>query len=252
MKHINKITALALVMIVALSCLASCNMFGGDLQTDKYVANVRIVYFADDEAMQATIDSMSASSVLTVDKDNIKVDTQTALTGVMVNDSYVYTDGVIYHAKDVLVNSNSASSYEKADMPAESRDALISKIGPGANIGLADFEVQETNTSGDITEYSCSEITDESKASLQAIFAARFAGLDAVVQLDDAEYMLETYKGRNKSSALSCHFKIIMGGHSYEITMHVYYDYDYEVDVNISAPEGADKYTQVPYEEIIG
>lgn len=252
MKHFEKLLALALVIIITVSALASCHLFEGELQTEKYVADVRIVYAADDEAMRAVIDSMSASSVLYVDGDNVKVDTQTVSTGVMINDSYVYVDGVIYHAKDVLVNTNSASSYEKADMPAASRDALIAKIGTGANIGLSDFETQETNSSGDTTEYVCSDLNDDAKQSLQDIFAARFAGLDAAVQLDGAEYILETYKGRNTSSALSCHFTIMMSGHTYNITMHIYYDYDYEAEVNISAPQDADKYTQVSYEDIIG
>ena len=252
MKHIKKLTALTLVTVTLLCCLASCDLFGGNLQTDKYVANVRIVFATEDEGMRAAIDAMSASSVLTVDGDNVMVDTQTATTGVMVNDSYVYIDGVIYHSTDVLVNSESASSYEKANMPAASRDDLINKIGVGANIGPADFEISESFTSGDLNTYTCTVINDESKASLQAIFAARFAGLDAVVQLDDAEYTLETYKGRNKSSVLSCHFTILLNGESYNITMHTYYDYDYDAKVNISAPQDTDKYTEVSYEKIIG
>ena len=252
MKNIKKLTALILVLILAMSCLASCDFFKDDLQMDKYVANVRMVFATDDANMKAAIDIMSASSVLTVDGDNISVETNSVINDTSLQDSYTYVDGVVYHSTKITLDDKFAASFEKADMPAENRDALISKIGTGANITLSDFEVQEMTTSGDSNEYACSEITDEARESLQAVFASRFAGLDAVVQLNEAEYILETYKGRTSSSILSCHFTIIMNGKSFDVTVHTYYDYDYDAIINISAPQDADKYNTVSYEDIIG
>ncbi|MBR4933566.1 MAG: hypothetical protein IKZ03_03825, partial [Clostridia bacterium] len=169
-----------------------------------------------------------------------------------VDNEYVYVDGVLYYANTLTVADKSITSLKKAEMDETQIDSVISKAGTGATVDLGDFITHEMTTSGDVTTFTCTEMDEESKASLADVFASKFEGLGAIVRLVDVTYILEVKNDRNQSSTLSCDFVIDMEGESYEITMHLYCDYDYDAEISITAPDNVDAYTDATVDAILG
>lgn len=264
MNSLRKLIALIICVVMLCSCLVACdeilgnnhgNGQGGDveLQSDNYVASIRIKYATNDDKMKSAVDAMGTpDTTLTVVGDNLKLESKATLNSISVDNEYVYVDGVLYYANTLKVADNSITSLKKAEIDETKINSLISKAGAGANIGIGDFISHKMSTSGDVTTFTCTEMDEEAKASLADIFASKFDGLGANVRLEDVSYILEVKNDRNQSSTLSCNFVIDMDGESYEITMHLYCDYDYDAEISITAPDNADAYTDATVDEILG
>ena len=254
MKSFNKITSLLLLLVLSVGILASCGDPAGPQpqQTDNYVANVEIRFATNDDAMKAAVDAMSSSkSTVYVTKDEMRIETSAEMNEISLTDNYVYFLGILYHENKITVNDQSYAEYKMATVGEADREKLLSDVGAGAGVDVSDFEIQDMTGDEKNAIYTCSNIKDDAKNSLQAIYASNFSALNATVELSGAEYTLETENGRDKSSTLSCHFVIDMDGKSYEITMHITTTYDYEAKFGISAPFNIDDYIEVGYDEII-
>ena len=225
-----------------------------EIDDGKYLMNVEISFATGDDKMKPAIDALdSSSSVITVDGENIKIETLTALDSSSVKDSYVFVDGVLYRETVVSALGLTAAEYKKADARDLTRDKLYSDVGTAAQIGISDFLTRDMSKTANGYYFSCSNISDSSKDSLVNIFASRFSGVnEAAVILEGAEYTLETEGDRNTISTLSCHFVITMNGESYEITMHILSEYDYSSGAAVTHPEDSDKYTEADYSGVIG
>ena len=226
----------------------------GEIDDGKYLMNVEIRFATGDDKMKPAIDVLdSSSSVITVDGENIKIETLTALDSSSIKDSYVFVDGVLYRETVVSALGLTAAEYKKADAPDLTRDKLYSDIGTAAQIGISDFLTRDMSKTANGYSYSCSDISDSAKESLVNIFGSKFSGVnEASVTLEGAEYILETEGNRNTLSTLYCHFVITMNGESYEITMHILSEYDYSSGAAVTHPEDSDKYTEVDYSDVIG
>ncbi len=252
MKSLNRIAAMLLALVLAVGVLASCGTTDTPLQSDIYVATVDISFATNDDDMKAAVQAMKSSgSKIYVSGEDMRIETSAELNNILLSDSYVYFGGTLYHESRLTVDGKSSVTLEKAAMSAENRQQLISDVGAGASIEPIDFNVQEKDGDELNYTYNCSRITGKAKDSLEAIFAAKFSGLNATVELEAAELTVEGENGRTKSTCLSCHFLITMNGQSYEITMHVNTTYDYDTSFGISAPAGSSSYNQVSYDEII-
>ena len=226
----------------------------GEIDDGKYLMNVEIRFATGDDKMKPAIDALdSSSSVITVDGENIKIETLTALDSSSIKDSYVFVDGVLYRETVVSALGLTAAEYKKADAPDPTRDKLYSDIGTAAQISISDFLTRDMSKTANGYYYSCSDISDSAKESLVNIFGSKFSGVnEASVTLEGAEYILETEGDRNTLSTLSCHFVMAMNGDSYEITMHILSEYDYYSGAVVTHPEDFDKYTEVDYSDVIG
>ena len=253
--------ALLICISLLCGCLISCvnpnpdeNAGNTDqpLQSDRYIAKISIKYATVDSKMKAAIDALNTTSTLTVDGESVKVITSAALNDISTVDEYIYLDGVVYQTMSLTVGDKSVTTLERASMSAEQSDELISKAGPGAGISIGDFLNVDINTYGEIIEYSCSNMLEDSKESLRQIFAKSFDSVGAIVIIDSATYKLEVKDDRNHSSILSCKLVVTMDGVDYEVTMHLSYSYDYDAEISVTAPENKDAYTEVSFDEIIG
>ena len=252
MKSLNRIAAMLLSLILVVGMLASCGGPDVPLQSDVYVATVEISFETDDEDMKTAVQAMKSSgSKIYVSGEDMKIETSAELNNISLADSYVYFGGTLYHENRLTVDGKTSVTLEKAALSSENRQQLISDVGAGASIDPIDFNIQERDGDELNYTYNCSRITGKAQDSLEAIFASRFGGLNATVELEAAELTIEGENGRNKSSRLSCHFVITMNGQSYEITMNMNTTYDYDSSFGISAPAGSSSYKQVSYDEII-
>ena len=136
-------------------------------------------------------------------------------------------------------------------MSDSDRDALLSKIGPGASIGVSDFLKFDVKSEGNYKTYTCTKINSSSGESLCNVFAAKLKDVGATAKLDSAEYTLVLLGEANSSSTLSCSFTVTLDGEDYNVTMVMSCAYDYK-DVSITAPENADKYTDAALGDIVG
>ena len=253
MKMTNKFIALLMAMILVAGVLVSCEQPSAEpLQSSIYKATIEISFENDDADLQAAIDAISSSkSTIYVNGDDMKIETSTAMDKISVTDKYTYFGGTLYHESRVSVDGKESVVLEKASLTKENREQLVSDVGAGASIDPVDFNIQEKEGEGGNYTYNCSRITGKAKDSLQAIFAAKFNGFNATVELTGAEYTLKVENDRNESSILCCHFSIAMNGKTYNLTMNIKTDYDYDAVFGISAPAGSSSYNQVSYSEII-
>ena len=262
MSMIRKITALLLFVMMICGCLASC--VGPDdkgqgtpdeaLPSDKYTANLRVVYATDDAKMKDAVSAIGTPTVtLRVDGEDVQILTKAEYDNLSVSAEYILIDGVLYSSNTLRIGDKTVSEHQRAAISEEGRSSLISKAGPGADIGIGDFLSLSKIGSGLNYSYTCEDMTDESRESLRGIVAKSFEGFGAVVTLESAAYQLEVKDGRDHSSVLSCNFTVNMDGVDYSLTMHLYADYDYDSEFTISVPQGADDiFTEVSADSILG
>lgn len=246
MKRLNKLTAFSLAFVLLLTCLASCK---STPSVESYKATVTTSFTSNDADMADAIAALDKSSVtLYVYGDNLMVVSETALGDIKLNRTYTVADGILYNNTTLKAEGKTVNEKEKATFAASEREALIGKVGAGASLDTDDFNnVTENNG----TSYTCSGIKDDAKASLTAIFAAKFEALGASVNMQDAEYYVEKLDGKTVNYILNARFVITMNGEDYSVNMTIECDYDYNANVKVSVPEGADAYTEVTYEDII-
>ena len=266
MKFQTKLLSLALALVMTVCCLASCNLGGnnningdggsGDvsIDTDVYICDVEIKFATADDKMKDVAYAMSSSSKILSDGDNLFITTKANTGNVSVKDSYTLHSGILYRETNVTVGDISASERFMSNGESLTKDQLLASVDKSANIGLADFYTIDTiDTATYTTIFYCSELLDEAKERLSEIYSSEFSVLgDAIVILKDAELEIETFLNATQRSILSCHFEIILGGESYEITMHTYKTYNYSILVRFDAPIDTESYKPTSLKDIIG
>ena len=277
MSIMNKLLALLTCLVIICGCLISCggnnppveenpgnNDNAGDniddsenkeedeIPSNKYVATVKTVYATNDRKMKDAVDAIGTPiTTISVDGDKIMIKSNVELDDMYSSSEYICVDDTLYYSTTVGIGEIFASDYKKASVTDNSKNQILNKIGAGASIGTDDFADVETDTYGKISAYTCTGINAEAKDSLLTIFAAKFALLNATVEIESATYYLETVDGRIDNSILSCDFVITMDGQTYSLTSHIYYTYDYEAEVEISVPADTSIYKETSLDEII-
>lgn len=260
MSALKKITALLICMVVLCSLLASCQPGTGDggndetpLQSDKYVATVKVKYTALDSKLKEAVEAIGSPEItISADGDNVKVESFVATKNVSTESQYLLVDGMLYHFNRISVDDLAVTTREKSSADETSREAIIDRVGPGASIGVDDFAKSGKTESNGSTTYMCNSINEESASSLCDVFGAQLSAIGATVRLESASYQVTLTGGREDKSTLTCNFIVTMDGEDYSVLMRINYEYDYDANVSISAPKDADKYKEVSSEEIIG
>jgi len=265
MSTFKRLVCLLICIILTFGCLASCNETddptgdggtggdGGEIQLDprKYEAGVRVVFATNDDKMKDAVDNMSSSSVILADGDNLCVSTSAKTDSTSLDEKYTLIDGTLYHFISIASGEYTIQLKEKAEFTEVDRIVVLADAGTGAHIGISDFATCDTKGADGKYTYTCSDIKDDAKKSLEGILSDSFSSLDATVSISSVSFILEADGDFELNSVLSCNLQISMDGQIYEVTMRTYTDYDYEAEVNIEAPADADAYKDVPYEEII-
>lgn len=270
-----KLVALLLVLTLCFGCLFSCvnsdntnvtddthktpdddtnKEVEENLQTETYKISVRVAFASDDDVMKAAIrnlNSATTSTVIEVDKNNLCITNTAEVGGYSVSKTYTLVDSTLYRHSVIRSSDMLASEHEWATITERDVDNLLTTKGEGAGIGIGDFMQVNMSKIKNGMYYECSEISNNAAKSLEEIFEQNFSTAEATIKLDSASYKLETYKGRNTSSTLTCNFVITMNDVDYTLTMRLYYTYDYDAQINISVPSDADIYTEVSYTEIV-
>ena len=254
MNNFSKITAMLLLITMLIGCFVSCDgkIPLPETEVDEsYVANVKITFATDDSKIKDAIRGIEESSaVLTVDGENLKLERVTKLQTSSVDESFILVDDTLYHKLTATVGEYSVTEAERCLMNEENKDYLLSELGIGANINYYDFLSQETEEYGDVCYYTCTEMVEESKASLEAIVASSFSAVGGVVTLEDVEYYVTTKGVYITDKTLSCHFSILLDGEIYKVTMHIEYSYNYDALFVIEAPANIGEYTEVSCKEM--
>lgn len=256
MKNFSKITALALALVLAVGCLASCDVQvvipTPDVEEkDSYVANIKIKYVTEDDKMKDAVSDINSSSVLSVDGDRADIVTESAVGDTTVGERYTLDGGKLYHTTKISVGEFELCENEVAPVDRVDVAMILYNFGVGADISSSDFETVETGNSGKLNIYTCSDITDESRESLLNIFGQNLESIGGAASLDSVRYYAEEKDGQLQYSILSCGFSILLDGEIYEVTMHIDTTYDYEAEPNIVVPDNAADFTEVSYDEII-
>ncbi len=251
MKLFNKLTAASLVLVLLLGALISCQP---KEKVESYKATVRTSFTSSDEAMADAIAALDKSEVtLYVYGDSIMVVSETALGDIKLDRTYTVADNTLYNNTTLKAEGKTVTEKEKAPFDQSKRDELLAKIGAGASLDVDDFNTATQNDVESANDaYTCSGIKDDAKASLVAIFASKFASLDASVSMLDAEYYVEKDGGKPISYILNARFIITMNNETYSVNMAIECDYDYNAKVKVTVPDGVDAYVETTYDDIIG
>lgn len=249
----TKIIALLLVFALSFCFFASCNK---NKSNDNYKATVVVSFSSTDEALAEAIAKLGSTTytVYSLD-DDLKIESAIAMDGISINRVYTLSDGKIYNTTDVTAGGKTASEREKADFTPIDRADLIVSVGAGAVLDKDDFgtvTLLDENKKQKTESYVCSEIKEESRASVLSIFEKKFASLDAKVSLDGVQYYVEYKNEKIASYILNASLAVTMDGVTYNVNMSVESEYDYDAKFEIGLPEGADSYTVVRYEDIFG
>lgn len=250
MKIFNKLTSLTLVLIMAFTCLASCNLFDS---VESYKATVKTSFTSNDAAMAEAIAALEKSEVtLYVYGDNIQSVSSTKIDDITLDKIYTVYGTILYSNTTLTAEGRTVTEKEKASFAPEQRANFINKIGVGASIDVDDFNTVKENKIDNANVYTCSYIKDDAKASLVAMFAEKMGVIDADISLVNAEYYVEKIKDKPVSCILNTSFAIVLNGTTYNINMAIECDYDYDAKVEIKLPENVSEYIVTSVDDIFG
>lgn len=251
MKAQNKLLALILTLALAVGMLASCDQIMPPTDVtpdaDSYTATVDIRFATNDAKMKSAIDAMNSSATIMRKGDDISVVTTSESDGILATESYILTGGMLFHSLSLKIGEAEQEVKQLAFVDDTNRAALIETLGAGAYIDAEDFESKSTN--GSTT--SCTDILEESRASLVNLMSKRFSAIGATVELGEVSLSVELDGELKTSTVLSCEYNISMGGESYSVIMRLYTDYNYKADVKVETPADASKYDSASLEDII-
>ena len=250
---VKRLIALISVFALCFCFFASCKK---EESSDGYKATIVVSFGSDDEAMAEAISSFGSSTyTLYSSGSDLKIESSASLDNVSINRTYILKDNMIYNTSDMTAGDNTVSQREKAEFGKIDRGELIISVGAGADLSTDDFKTVtkvDENQKNKTESYVCSDILEESKASVSSIFEKKFAALDATVVLNDVQYYVEYKDSEITSYILNANFAVTIGGVTYNVSMSVECVYDYDAKFDIDLPSGADSYTEVRYEDIFG
>lgn len=255
MKIQNRLLALLLTMALSVGVLASCNNIVPPVDETKkpdYTANVEIKFSSEDDKMKEAVAAMSSSSVILSKGDNVSVVTTSVSDKANISESYLLSNGMLFHSLTVEVGEKKMESLRRARLGETAREEVITSIGKGATVNMKDFSTVKNENQEGVTVFNCSGIFEESKASLEKIMTSKFETIGAKVSLDDASMTISKDGDLVVSTTLVCDYVITLGGESYSVTMTVITTYDYESEISIKFPGDTGIYEQVELSEIIG
>lgn len=251
MKVFNKAAVAALVFILAFGCLASCTPEPPTEALESYSASITTTFSSTDPAMAEAIASFEKSNVTLVSYgEDLLIESETAIGDITLDKSYVVKDGVLYNTTILKALGKTVSENQRAPFDASKKSELLEKVGAGAELDVLDFNNVVTTT-GNFECYTCSDIKDDARESLTAIFAAKFDD-SATINLTNAEYYLEMRGNQPISYILNASFTVTMNSETYSVNMTIECDYNHNIQSPISAPGGAENYTETTYESIVG
>ena len=255
MKIQNRLLALLLTMALSVGVLASCNNIVPPVDETKkpdYTANVEIKFSSEDDKMKEAVAAMSSSAVILSKGEDISVVTTSVSDKANISESYLLSNGMLFHSLSAKIGDSQMESLRRARLGDTVREQVITSIGKGATINVKDFATVKNEEADDLTVYTCSEIFDESKASLVKIMSVKMANIGASVDISDVQLVVESRDGLTAKTTLTTDYVIALGGESYSVTMTVTTTYDYESEISIKFPGDTGAYELVELPEIIG
>lgn len=252
MKLTNRLLALSLSVMLILGTLVSCNLVTPPAvdtrDVNVYTANVEIRFATTDDKMKDAIDGLSSTATILKNGSDVSVQTLSESESASVSSLYVLTSGMLFHTLSVKVGEHEMEENKTAYADETEINKIVSSIGQGATIDKDDF-ASVNQSDGN---YTCSDILDESRASLEGIMAKKLSGIGATAELVSASLDVTCDGEFIISSILSCDYLIDLNGVSYSVTMRLYVDYDYASEVVIGMPENAGEFEPVNIDEILG
>lgn len=244
MRTMKKITSVLLVLAMLTACLCSCDLIGGkdpgeliaaaeaELRLAPYSINMNIKYESADEGMKAAIEAFSAPVIKTeVDGDDFKITMSFKNDGIKSGLIYTCVDGVLY----TELNDGghvSTSTTEGADMAA-----ITEALGAHAGISTDDFNTVKTQSRGNVSVITCTEIKDEPLDALVSSLTEQLADIEALVNIKDVVLAMQFTDGKYDVTILTCSYVITVGSEVYNLTMTYTSKFNYEAEVEISAPD---------------
>lgn len=262
---VKKILALLLIVVMAVSVLASCGANSDELNLQiieaaesvlkggAYCATTKITYASayEGDDLAEEIENVTSSQIIySVNGDDFNAFMNVEVNGNMVEQFYVVKDGVLYVRSNATIAGNEIVIKEKAELDETAMADVLAEIGPGVELGYADFEVHEGTGSLESSTITCANLKEESLMGVEKILKAAFAGDNTQFTLSGATLVLEIKDGKYNKTSLTLNCIAMVNGYVYKLNVTMETTYDFLSDVSISAPSDAYEYGLVDYENI--
>ncbi len=257
MKIKIRLTSFALIIAIMASCFSSCDLILGKdpketvdkaeaaLDAAPYTVEMAVTYESSDQNVIDAIKCFTGPVIkLEADGDDLCVSMHMSLDGNVSESVYTVCDGMIYLYSSEQTASGEKTTREKLQCNSELRDEIIDKLGAGANIRYDDFDEAKERGTGGESIITCTGIKNEALYGVADLMQDKLSDLGAMVGVKDATLVITIIDGKYQATVFSCTYIITTPETVYTISMSCVAKFDYTSDVNISAPEDANNYTE--------
>ena len=241
MMRAKRLICAALVLVMTLSMLCSCDMLAGDatekiaeaeaaLKNEPYRVELQVDLESDNAKMNEAIISLSEVKFeVLANGDDFKISMLTEVNG--TKESYTRRGGKLYHE----IESNGTKTGKELEYSPETVANLQAALGDGANVNPDDFSVCVSQTKKGTTIITYTDIKDETLNSLVSSMQAKL-GADAFVAIKDASLTVQIVDGKYDITAFTCEYHLsTLEGEFYTLNLTYIARFTYE-EVAITAP----------------
>ena len=252
---LKKIASILLICALTVSGLVSCRKKTEESGTAPHIITVSIDFSCDEE-LTALFDQLEKEkTVVYVDGDKYKVDSQIEIEADSTNfykDVFTVIDGTVYEHYRYYLNGVLHND-EKVKAPItdeESNDFLhrSCRIG-GISVDRFASSTEENRDGKNVTVYTGP--SKEDCIVLERTLISVLEGVCDLVAVTSATVTVEMTDGRYTKAVAECHYKLTLYGEEYSVSSTVTLDYDYDTDFEILVPDDDINYAYVEIEEII-
>lgn len=257
----TKIVSLMLVAVLALTCLASCEMFAASAvkKADKalaqapYTVNVAMEFSSDDKDINEAFSTMEAMDIsIAVDGKNSLIEMAMNMDSVSMDIDYTIIENTLYLKTAMTLLGKTQTVKYQSTITEDDRDELLGTANAASEVGFDDFsEIAMENKDGSKV-ITCTGLSKDETDDLEEMIADQLESIKAKVTVKNVKYIITIKDGKYEKIELLCDYEIVAGDESYEIGMKSTMTYDYESKVEISAPSDASSYEKVDFDEIVG
>ncbi len=247
---------LALVLMVAMLCcmMVSCEKTDALLEkaddalvNAPYKVTMKTTFKADNPELNAALAANAVEIPIIIDGENVSMDMSIPALGIQ-NSKIVVVDKVLY----MLVEAQGITVKYKCTLTDEQFEQFMADNNATMPIEHKYFDKKDTEKDGSKKIITCSELNQDGKDMLKERAQKMLAALgnDSEADYDEIQLELIIEDGKYASQEIEMDYDISVEGVSFSVSATTKSSYDYDEDYKVTAPEDADSYTEMEYEDL--
>ena len=256
----KKLLAFLLLVSLAVFSLAACAKTPEELlekaeealEEESFSAEISMHFSSSDPTISDIVSAISDMEyVLVCDGDKLRMIVEMELEDVDVEVALTLVDDTAYMKLTAESGGQSQAMKYKAAVTKEQAAELLGTSNAASGISPLNFTSITLDEADGDKIITCTNPNDTVMSEINDLLGS-YLGEDAAAEIKNVKFVHKLDDGRYDESRLSFDVVLEIMGEEYTMSAALEIDFDFEKDVKVSAPNDADKYEEISYDDLLG